>query len=52
MGVGKGALVDIEAGAVLNAPRVIFVNMVGIGVGVGILSVGAGDGMGVVARSA
>ena len=52
MGVGKGVLVGIEAGAVLKAPPVIVVNMVGIGVRVGIPSVGVGDGMGVAARSA
>ena len=52
MGVGKGVLVDIRADAVLNAPPVIVVNMVGIGVGLGVPSVGVGDGMGVAARSA
>ena len=35
------------AGAVLNAPPVIVVNIVGLGVGVGIVPVGVGDGMGV-----
>ena len=52
MGVGKGVLVGIEAGAVLKAPPLIIVNMVGIVVGVGISSVGVGEGMGVAARSA
>ena len=52
MGVGKGVLVDIRADAVLNAPPVIVVNMVGIGVGLGVPSVGVGDGMGVAVRSA
>ena len=52
MGVGKGVFIGTRGGAVLNAPPVIVVNMVGIGVGVGIPSVGVGDGMGVAARSA
>jgi hypothetical protein len=52
VGVGDGILVAVGAGAVLNAPPIPRVKLVGCGVGVAKPKVGVGEGMGVAASSA